>query len=70
MSDYKVDRVAGIKLDVEGAEYNVLKGAKDLFASKTARPRFVMLEIAAEHLNRFGHSYRTFRPSSMPANMI
>ena len=58
VSDHKVEYVAGIKIDVEGAEYNVLKGASDLFSNATARPRFVMVEIATEHLKRFGHSYQ------------
>lgn len=46
--------VAFLKVDVEGAEFNVLKGADRLLRS-AGRPKLILLEMVDEYLGRFGH---------------
>lgn len=50
----RLDRVDFIKIDVEGFEYDVLKGATDLLADPARRPRLLMIEIVEEYLHRAG----------------
>jgi len=45
-------QIAILKIDVEGAEYNVLKGAEMIFKSEY-RPKLIMLEIFIEYCKRF-----------------
>lgn len=47
--------VAFIKIDVEGAEFTVLKGASQLLSSP-GRPRAIMVELVDEYLARFSHT--------------
>lgn len=44
-----------IKIDVEGGEVNVLKGASGLLQDPNRRPRVMMIEIVDAQLQRFGH---------------
>jgi FkbM family methyltransferase len=44
----------GVKIDVEGAEYNVLAGADRLFQKN--KPEFIFLECIDMYLKRFGKS--------------
>lgn len=46
--------VDGMKIDVEGAELSVLKGAVSLLAKK--QPEFILLECIDSHLRRFAAS--------------
>jgi FkbM family methyltransferase len=46
--------VDGLKVDVEGAEFEVLQGFEDWMA--TAPPRFIVIECIGSLLARFGHS--------------
>ncbi|MDR0843665.1 MAG: FkbM family methyltransferase [Tannerella sp.] len=54
LEDENIKSVAGMKIDVEGAELQVLQGAKLLFEKQP--PKFVHIEIEPEHLKRFGTS--------------
>ncbi len=44
-----------IKMDIEGAEFLALSGAKDLLCSKH-RPRLIFLEVHPQFLEQFGHT--------------
>lgn len=48
-----IKKVSVLKIDVEGAEYKVLKGAKALLSDLEARPNVVMVELASHYLERF-----------------
>jgi FkbM family methyltransferase len=48
-----LDRVTFIKVDVEGAEALVLKGARRLLSDPIRGPRAVMVELIDEYLSRF-----------------
>jgi FkbM family methyltransferase len=50
-----IGKVALIKIDVEGAELLVLRGAEALLRSER-RPHTIMLEVVDEYLQRFGNS--------------
>jgi FkbM family methyltransferase len=54
-SDAAVNRFDIIKIDVEGGEVNVLKGASALLQSPERRPRVLMIEIVDGQLQRFGY---------------
>lgn len=45
-----------IKMDVEGAEMKVLKGAEAIFSEKKISPRMVMIELYDQNLRMFGTS--------------
>lgn len=45
-----------IKIDVEGGELGVLRGATELLSSADSRPRVMMIEVVDAQLQRFGHS--------------
>ena len=49
-----ISRVDIIKIDVEGAEEIVLKGADKLFSNINSRPRIVLLELYDVNLTPFG----------------
>lgn len=49
-------RIAIMKVDVEGAEEMVLKGATRLLSDPDRRPRLIMLELFDENLRPFGTS--------------
>lgn len=45
-----VTKVDIMKIDVEGAEFMVLQGAKSIFGNALLRPRIVMVELVSEFL--------------------
>jgi FkbM family methyltransferase len=47
-------RIDVLKVDVEGAEMTVLRGAAGLLADAQRRPRLIMLELFGPMLQRFG----------------
>ena len=51
-----INKVDFIKIDVEGAEMQVINGATSLLRDATRRPRLIMLELFNEHLKRFSHN--------------
>lgn len=55
IEELALPRVDVMKIDVEGAEMDVLNGATALLGSER-RPRFLMVEVADEYLRRFGSS--------------
>jgi FkbM family methyltransferase len=56
VAEKKLQSIALMKVDVEGAEEMVLKGAKGLFGDLHRRPRIVMLELVDINLRPFGTS--------------
>lgn len=57
LDDYLADRgspaIKVIKIDVEGAEFKVLKGAKNTLCDPERRPDVVMVELVPAYLARF-----------------
>ena len=53
-SDRNLSRIDILKVDVEGAEPMVLRGAAHLLADAKRRPRLIMLELFEPMLRRFG----------------
>jgi len=53
-STYNVQRVDVLKVDVEGAEMAVLRGARQLLSDNKSRPRLIMLELFGPMLEQFG----------------
>jgi FkbM family methyltransferase len=51
----RLGRIDGVKIDVEGAEMEVLLGASEYF-EETGWPRFMLIECIERHLKRFGTS--------------
>jgi FkbM family methyltransferase len=51
-----VERFDLVKIDVEGGEVSVLKGASSLLENPDRRPRVLMIEIVNAQLKRFGNS--------------
>ena len=49
-----VEHVHGMKMDIEGAEFTVLKNSEPFF--RNAEPHFLLVECIETHLKRFGHS--------------
>lgn len=49
-----ITKVRAIKIDVEGAEYQVLRGAKQLLGNPQCAPDYVVLELVPHYLKRFG----------------
>lgn len=56
--DFGLPRVDFIKIDVEGYELDVLKGALGMLADPARRPRLLMIEIVEQYLTRAGASAR------------
>ena len=54
LAEEKITRLDGMKIDVEGAEWMVLKGMEPLLARR--EPEFLLIECIDGHLKRFGHS--------------
>ena len=50
----KIRRIDVIKIDIEGFELNALKGAKNILASATSKPRLIVAELVDEFLSRSG----------------
>jgi len=55
-SEHNLPRIDILKVDVEGAEPAVLRGAEGLLADPQRRPRLVMLELYEPMLRQFGHT--------------
>lgn len=53
-SQARLPRVDVLKVDVEGGEFRVLQGAKELLSDHKRKPRLVMLELYEPMLRRFG----------------
>lgn len=53
-SERKLPRIDILKVDVEGAEASVIRGAAGLLADPQRRPRLVMLELFEPMLRQFG----------------
>lgn len=51
-----INRIDIIKIDVEGAEEKVLRGAINVLSDKSRRPRVIMVELVNDFLNRFDSS--------------
>lgn len=49
-------RVDCLKIDVEGSEHSVIRGASELLSDESRRPRLVMLELFDPMLRKFGSS--------------
>jgi len=56
MAENGVPKVDILKIDVEGAEADVVKGAANLLADPERRPRFVMIELSDINLVAFGET--------------
>ena len=54
-ADQRLDSVNFMKIDVEGADLQVLRGAKKLLSS-SRKPRVVVVEMIDPYLKRFGDS--------------
>lgn len=52
IAHHAIQRVAGVKVDVEGAEFGVFQGAQHMLAH--ARPRFILYESEASMAARYG----------------
>lgn len=48
------DRIGALKIDVEGAEREVLQGAERLLSDPERRPKAVLVELAPENLEAIG----------------
>jgi FkbM family methyltransferase len=55
-SNHDISRIDVLKVDVEGAEGNVLSGARQILQDPQRRPRTVMLELYEPMLALFGSS--------------
>lgn len=55
-NEHEIEGVDFIKVDVEGAEERVLKGACQVLSEKTRRPRLLMLELYQPMLGQQGTS--------------
>lgn len=51
-----LDRIDILKMDIEGYEYNALKGMSKLLANESLRPRVMMIELLTAHLRCYGNS--------------
>ena len=56
LEQHGIDKVDIIKMDVEGAEGQVLAGATKLFSDPTRKPRLAMLELYDINLKPYGTS--------------
>ena len=54
ISDLKIGYIDAVKIDVEGAEFEVLKGAEPIF--RLHWPSFMLIECIDEHLKKFSSS--------------
>lgn len=50
VSDMSIDRISILKIDVEGAEGLVLKGAEKILSNPDQRPKIIMIELVNEYL--------------------
>lgn len=50
VEEHKLGKVNVVKIDVEGTEEEVLKGARALFSGSRSRPRFAMIELNSQNL--------------------
>jgi FkbM family methyltransferase len=54
VSQAGIKKISVLKVDVEGAEYQVLLGANKLLGDAQLKPQLVMAELCSPYLNRFG----------------
>lgn len=55
-SEHGIMRIDILKIDVEGAEADVIRGANDLLGDPTRRPRYIIIELFEKNLNVFGET--------------
>lgn len=53
-----IEKVDFMKIDVEGAELQVIRGGSSFFSSSTLRPRMIMLEVDKDHMGEISHKSR------------
>jgi len=51
-----IPKVNLLKVDVEGAEADVIRGAMKTLSDSTKRPRYIMMELAGSNLATFGEN--------------
>ena len=59
-SESSLERVDFLKIDVEGAEYEVIKGGSEIFGDADKKPLVVQVELIDRYLERFGASVDKF----------
>lgn len=55
-TEHGVERMDILKIDVEGAEADVIRGAHSLLSNPSRRPRYIMIELDDKNLNAFGET--------------
>lgn len=55
LKNSNINKISGLKIDIEGAELRALIGAMSIF-SRNEHPKFVVFECIEKHLNRFEDS--------------
>lgn len=56
IAQHGITRVDVLKVDVEGAEFDVLRGAASLLRESKSAPRIIMVEMSSDFLREFGAS--------------
>lgn len=77
VQDRGIPRIDLLKIDVEGAEADVIRGAIKVLSEPTMRPRYIMIELANSNLVAFGEKVESvvamleeldYRANSIAAN--
>jgi len=58
VSDNNINKISLIKIDVEGAEGLVLKGAEKILSQIEIQPRVIMMELVDEYLSLYNSSIK------------
>lgn len=56
MANEDIKKIDILKVDVEGAEFEVLRGAKNILSNENVAPRLVMVELFSQFLEKFDAS--------------
>ena len=54
--EHEIARIDILKIDVEGAEADVIRGAQGVLSDPTRRPHYILIELADSNLKVFGES--------------